>query len=70
MCGGEKSLILFFKYYFIFIPFLLIQEGENENDIINYFNNNINIEFIFLKSIYLLIYQTIERLLKAYYAAI
>ena len=62
--------MLFFKYYFIFIPFLLIQEGENKNDIINYFNNNINIEFIFLKSIYLLIYQTIEKLLKAYYAAI
>ena len=68
--GGEKSLILFFEYYFIFIPLLIIKEGENENNKINNFNNNINIEFIFLKSIYLLIYQTIEKLLKAYYAAI
>ena len=51
LCGGKKSLILFFEYYFIFIPSLLIKGGENENDKINNFNNNINIEFLFLNQI-------------------
>ena len=49
LCGKEKSLILLFEYYFIFVPFLL--KIGDENDISDNLNKSINIEYIFSNQI-------------------
>ena len=54
LAGNEKTLLLLFDYYFLFVPFLLKKEGnENvlkENNNNDYFNNII-IQYLFLNQI-------------------
>ena len=51
LAGNEKTLLLLFDYYYIFIPWLIMKGDSDEdiqNDKIDKFNNNFGIQYIFL----------------------
>ena len=54
LAGKEKTLLLLFEHYFIFVPWLLFKEEKEDNlekDKMDDINNNISIQYIFLSQI-------------------